>query len=301
LDKIIGFFIFLSVLFAFWGFRSIKAYEMHKLRSSLDGNFTVEEEQKEKKPFQIPFLNSLYVDFKKAGFRIGIIEFTLLVAVIVVMGYAIVSFLLSSTFGFVGMGISLLAFRLWIRGRMKKRTLLLRGQFANALVRMANMVKVQVPLEESIRLVAEKVADPLKSELDRIYQYFLAERNIIKALKMVEEQMPLEEFHLFVISAEINQEVGGNLAELMEKLALTIGDKQEMDKKLQAYSVQGKNSATTIALLPVFAFVFFRLVAPAFIAPMTSSTLGQIILLICFSSILFGWWYVRKLVDVTLD
>jgi tight adherence protein B len=300
-DKIIGFFIFLSVVFAFWGFRSIKSHKLYKLRSSLDGNFTVEEEQKEKRPFQIPLLNSLYVDFKKAGFRIGMIEFSLIVAIVMVIGNVAFSFLLSTGFGMVGMGISLLAFRLWIRGRMKKRTLLLRGQFANALVRMANAMKAQVPLEETIRLVSEKVADPLKSELVRTHQYFLTEQSIIKALKMVEEQMPLEEFHLFVISAEINQEVGGNLAELMEKLALTIGDKQEMDKKLQAYSVQGKNSATTIALLPVFSFVFFRLVAPDFMAPMTSSSLGQIILLYCFSSILFGWWYVRKLVDVTLD
>jgi len=300
--NLIGLLVFFSVMFTFLGLRSLKRFRVEELKRSLDGNYTVQtKEEKEKKPIYFPFFTPLFVQFKKAGFRLKGIEFSLILVVIAIMGYFIFSYLMSSSYGLIGSAIAIIVFRVWIHGQVKKRTLLLRGQFANALVRMASSLKAQIPLEEAIRMVTDSVPEPLKTEFIRIYQYHQTERSIIKALKIVSEQIPLEEFHLFVISAEIHREVGGDLPELMEKLSITINDKQDSDKKLQAYSVQGKNNAMTVGLLPIGFFLFFKIFVPEFMDPLTSTTTGQFILFYCFSSILFGWWYVRKMADVTLD
>jgi len=299
--SLVGFFTFFSVLFLFLGYRSHRNYRMQSLRSSIDGNFTIENEEKERKPVSIPFYSTFFTEFKKAGFRAGNREFTLICVIVSILGYLILTFLISSSYGVLGIGVGLLAFRIWLRGRIKKRTILMRGQFSNALVRMANSMRSQVPLHETIRIVTEKVGEPLQSEFLRIYQYYQTERNMVKALKMVQDQIPLEEFKLFVTSYEIHQQVGGNFPDLMDKLSVTIGEKQEMDRKLQAHSIQGKQNARMIGMLPIVVFIAMRLIAPDLMEPMTQSPTGQFILFYCFCSIGFGWYIVNRMTDVTLD
>jgi tight adherence protein B len=103
---------------------------------------------------------------------------------------------------------------------------------------------------------------------------------------------------MFVVSLSVQQETGGNLAEILENLSKVIRERAAMMLKVRALSSEGRMTAVVLTILPVIAFTmlflgnarFFLDVAddPAFIP-------GFVILLIWY---VIGFFWIRRMIDL---
>lgn len=299
MTNLIGYLVFAAVLMSYLGYRTYQLNRTREIYSAISG---VEQEFKEeKKEFNIPFFTKLYRDVLKSGFKLNPFEFTLMLLLIVLLGYFSFTITLDSTYGPIGAFIFIIMYKVYINGRLKKRIYVMREQFSSTLGRMSNYMKAHLSLEEALRQAVVKIDNPLRAELEKVLQIYETENNIIKALRSAEPYIPLDEYKLFVMGAEINREMGGNFPNLLEKMVQTVREKQEIAREIRTSSAHGKATASLVGILAIGTFCFFRFFLPSYLAPLLSSSLGLFILFYCIVSILLGWYIIRQMSDVSLE
>lgn len=295
---IVGLCVFLSVICLYLGYRATQKERINILRRELESRY---EQPEVKKHITIPLLSDMHQGMRKTGLDISFRDFLILVVVFMTLGYLTFSWLLSAGYGMAGAVVFLIALRIWIALRIKSRKQLIREQFSRTLIRISNLMKAHVSLEEAIFQSIDKTESPMKEELIRINSNYKTSNNIITALKQSIDFMPIDEYKLFVMSAEINREVGGDFAALLEKLVATVSDKQALAQKIQSYAAHGKMTGNIIGGLAIGAFLFFRIFIPEYIQPLLDSQLGLFILFYCIVSIALGWYIIRRMSDVSID
>ena len=98
----------------------------------------------------------------------------------------------------------------------------------------------------------------------------------------------------------VQQQVGGNLSEILDTLAETIRERQKIIRTVKTLSAQGKMSGIVVGIIPLVLLATFSVMSPEYVAPMFKTTLGHIILFFAATLQIIGFLVIRKLVDIKL-
>jgi tight adherence protein B len=98
----------------------------------------------------------------------------------------------------------------------------------------------------------------------------------------------------------INSEVGGNLSEILEKLAETIRERLKIRRQIRVYTAQGRLSGYVLALMPLAAFLMLNIMLPEYEKRLFTEKLGNIMLIIAVVMQLFGFLVIRKIIDIRI-
>jgi tight adherence protein B len=158
------------------------------------------------------------------------------------------------------------------------------AEFPNAIDIIVRGIKSGLPLADCIRIIAAEAQEPLKSEFKAIVEAQTLGLSIGDACARLFKRMPISEANFFVIVIQIQQKAGGNLSEALGNLSRVLRERKKMKDKVSALSMEAKASAWIIGSLPFIVAVMVQLSSPGFIAPLFSTQLGHIMLLIA------GFW-----------
>jgi tight adherence protein B len=98
----------------------------------------------------------------------------------------------------------------------------------------------------------------------------------------------------------INSEVGGNLAETLDKLAETIRERLKIRRQVKVYTAQGRLSGYLLAILPVVSFLLINFLIPGYEDVLTKEKPGQYILALAALMQLTGFLFIRKIVKIRI-
>jgi len=118
------------------------------------------------------------------------------------------------------------------------------------------------------------------------------------ALQAMADRWDLDDMRMFVVSLSVQNETGGNLAEILENLSTVIRERASMMMKVRALSSEGRMTAIMLTGLPIFAFTTLFLANPGFYLDVSDDPaflpgfLGLILLYI------IGFISIRRLVDL---
>jgi tight adherence protein B len=118
------------------------------------------------------------------------------------------------------------------------------------------------------------------------------------ALQAMAERWDMEDMRMFVVSLSVQNETGGNLAEILENLSKVIRERHSMMLKVRALSSEGRMTATMLTILPLFTFVMLFLFSPRFFLDVANDPwfvpgFGFLILLY-----FTGFYIMRRMVDL---
>ena len=124
---------------------------------------------------------------------------------------------------------------------------------------LAGALRVGLGLRQAIILVTEEVPDPARREFMRVIGRTNIGISIIDALDELAKSMPSSEMNMFAKVVRVQQQTGGDLAKVLERLAATIRDRRRVFRKMGALTAQGRFGAFIIGALPVLvgSFVVF--------------------------------------------
>ena len=91
-------------------------------------------------------------------------------------------------------------------------------------------------------------------------------RDVVDAMKAMADRVRSEDFGWVVPAIEINREVGGDLAEVLDTVAKTIRDRADLRRQVKTLSAEGKFSAYVLLSLPVAITLIIRASNPTYIA-----------------------------------
>jgi tight adherence protein B len=177
----------------------------------------------------------------------------------------------------------------------QQRSAKLSEQLPDALDMMSRSLRAGHALPSSFKLVATEMPPPVSIEFGRAFE----EQNLGLAFERAVVQMTRRaptngDLKLFAVSVIIQKETGGNLVEIIEKIAETIRSRYRFYGKLKALTAEGRVSAWVIGVLPFAAGLAALLVNPEYISQLVTKPMGRMFLLYAMGSWLVGVYLLRK-------
>ena len=160
----------------------------------------------------------------------------------------------------LGMGIG--AVYMWVNGKAKKRLALIEEQLPDAVELMVRSLRVGHPFSAAVGIVAKEVADPLGSEFGVIADEAAYGRDISESLKALAERMDMQDLRFLAVAVTIQQQSGGNLAEILEGLSKVIRARFKLFRRVKAITAEAKWSGMFLSGFPLVALVAINVLQP---------------------------------------
>lgn len=181
----------------------------------------------------------------------------------------------------------------------QQRSVKLSEQLPDALDMMSRSLRAGHALPSSFKLVATEMPPPVSIEFGRAFEEQNLGMPFERAVVQMTRRAPTNgDLKLFAVSVIIQKETGGNLVEIIEKIAETIRSRYRFYGKLRALTAEGRVSAVVIGVLPFVAGLATFLVNPAYMSALFTTSLGKIFLLHAVASWVLGVVLLRKTAQV---
>ncbi|MGV8987462.1 MAG: type II secretion system F family protein [Cypionkella sp.] len=159
-----------------------------------------------------------------------------------------------------GMGIG--GVYVWINNKAKKRMALLEEQLPDAVELMVRSLRVGHPFSSAIANVAKEVADPLGTEFGVIADEASYGRDVAETLKAFAERLDSQDLRFLAVAVTIQQQSGGNLAEILDGLAKVIRARFKLFRRVKAITAEAKWSGMFLSAFPIGALVMINVIQP---------------------------------------
>jgi len=181
----------------------------------------------------------------------------------------------------------------------QKRTRQLQAQLPDVLMVIASSLRAGHSFLQALDMVTKEVGDPSAHEFNRAVTEIRLGRPVQDALGAMAGRIGSDDFEWAIMAINIQRQVGGNLAELLETVAGTIRERATLRRQVRVLSGEGRISVTILTVLPILLATYIFLVVPSYIQTLFDKTIGLILLI--GSGLLMGLGYVWMKRIVKLD
>ncbi|WP_375153941.1 type II secretion system F family protein [Pseudarthrobacter phenanthrenivorans] len=150
----------------------------------------------------------------------------------------------------------------------------------------------------AIDAAAAESPSPTAQEMRRIVTETSLGRDLLSALNDTAERMESEDFVWIAQAIQINREVGGNLAEVLDQVNETIRERSEIKGHIKALAAEGKFSAYILMAMPVAIIAMLMVISPGYMDVMFTEVLGWILIGASVVFMTIGALWLRKIVDL---
>ncbi|HXL09062.1 MAG TPA: type II secretion system F family protein [Candidatus Bathyarchaeia archaeon] len=171
-------------------------------------------------------------------------------------------------------------------------------QMPDGLDMISQALQAGLGLTQAMVFISKEMPDPLGTE----FSVFIEEVNLglplADALKKLEERMALPEVRLFNTALMVQREVGGSLAELLNKLADIIRDRFRIERLIKSLTGQNRMSAWVVCSIPPFLAVVMYIREPEIMNDMFSDPMGRMMMAAALVLEMLGIFVFRKFIKV---
>lgn len=166
--------------------------------------------------------------------------------------------------------------KLYLRFKRKRFQNAFLDELPNAVEAIVRGVKSGLPLNDSMRVIAKEVKDPVRSEFQRVLDQQAVGKSMSEAIQILFERVPLPEVNFFVVVITVQQQAGGSLSEALGNLARVLRNRKKMKQKVKAMSSEAKASAGIVGSLPFIVAILVTLTTPTYLAPLIETPIGML-------------------------
>lgn len=180
-------------------------------------------------------------------------------------------------------------------------------QLADTLLLMANGLHAGFSFLQSLEMVSREAPQPICFEFERVVQEVSVGMPINDALQNMADRIQSMDLNLMVTAVNIQREIGGGLAEILETIAEVINERLRTRREIRVLTTQGRLSGAILALLPVIIGFLIHLStkmgtpdASSFIEPLLYDPRGQVMLGIAFILQITGFFVIMRIVSIRI-
>ncbi|MBU2865579.1 type II secretion system F family protein [Pacificibacter marinus] len=151
----------------------------------------------------------------------------------------------------VALGMGVTAVFVWINNKAKKRMSMIEEQLPEAVELMVRSLRVGHPFSSALTIVSKEVPDPLGTEMGVIADESAYGRDVGEALKDMAERLDMQDMRFLAVAVSIQQQSGGNLAEVLEGLSKVIRSRFKLFRRVKAITAESKWSGMFLSLFPL--------------------------------------------------
>ena len=214
----------------------------------------------------------------------------------VVLLFAIALMALQSWLAAVGLAATaLLAFWMYLQHRIRRNEAIFDRQLLDALGLACQSLRAGHPLIGSFRLIADQIGPPIGPLFADLCQRQALGADLEDAIREVAQASDNHDMEIFATSVSIQLRSGGNLVEMMERLATVIRDRTRLSRRVRVLTAQTQFSKRVLLAMPFVVFAGVSLLNPDYLAPLFNTTKGHIMLALSGTGLLIGAWAMNRM------
>lgn len=185
-----------------------------------------------------------------------------------------------------------------VQQKRKKRLAQLEEQFPEALDFLARSMRAGHAFSISLEMLGEELADPLGQEFRALFNEQNLGAPLDIALRNFNGRVPLLDVRFFTSSVLLQKQTGGNLSEILSRLAYVIRERFRLKGQVKAASAHGRLTATILTLLPVGTMLALLLVAPGYLQGMAEDKDGKWMIGGAIAAQILGNFFIKKIINI---
>lgn len=187
---------------------------------------------------------------------------------------------------------------LYVKHKRKKRLERLEEQFPEALDFLARSMRAGHAFSISLEMLGEELEDPLGMEFRALFNEQNLGAPLDVALRNFGERVPLLDARFFISSVLLQKQTGGNLSEILSRLAYVIRERFRLKGQVKAASAHGRLTATILTILPVATMVGLLVVAPGYLQGMAADPDGKWMIGGAIVAQILGNFFIKKIINI---
>jgi tight adherence protein B len=251
-----------------------------------------------------PFAQKWRTQLARADLKLTVAEFAALHVVSVIgffaFGYFVLfrgDLIMSIVAGFIGFFFP----RIYVSRQTSQRLVRFENQLPDTLGLWVNALRSGFSVLQAMEAISRDAPEPTATEFKRVVQEVQLGIDVEDALEHLLARVESDDLDLVVTAVNIQREVGGNLAEILETISHTVRERVKIKGEIRVLTSQGRATGYLISGLPIAVALFLSVIQPGFMNPMFESrTCGWPLLGIGLALIGMGMAAIQKIVNIEI-
>ncbi|WP_269938210.1 type II secretion system F family protein [Arthrobacter sp. HY1533] len=241
---------------------------------------------------------SLGTTLELAGVKARPADFIIWVAAVTALSAVMLTLLELPILAFLALGVVPLLAWAFLKFRTERRQTAFDDQLGDTLQLLSGGMRAGHSMMHAIDAAAADSDAPMSEELARVVNETRLGRDTGESLMATAARMHSEDFSWVAQAIEINREVGGDLAEVLDHVGNTIRDRNQIRRQVNSLSAEGRTSALVLFCLPVVLSTAMALISPSYFAPLFKSPFGLVVLVVSLVLMGLGGLWLRAVVKI---
>lgn len=250
------------------------------------------------------FAVKILTDLARADLKLTVAEYIML-NVISVLGLGALAFLIYRGNWFFALGGAVAGFflpRFYVRFKQRQRLNAFNDQLSDAINLLANGLRSGYSLLQAMDSVSQELPNPMSYEIRRVVQEVGLGIPYQRAFSNLLRRMPSDDLDLMITAINIQHEIGGNLAEILETIGHTIRERVRIKGEIRVLTAQQMISGYVISFLPIgLGLVLFAMnqeYMGRMFRPGDTQPCGYIMIGIGVTIIVLGFLAIKKIIEI---
>jgi tight adherence protein B len=187
---------------------------------------------------------------------------------------------------------------LYLIRRRNKRLKRLTDQLPDVFELLSQALRAGNSLASAMQLIAKELPDPAGTEFGRVFHEQNLGLKIEDALRNLADRVGVLDVRFFVTAVLIQRQVGGDLAEVLDKISSVIRERIQLFGTIRALTAEGRLSGYVLLGLPVLVFFVLMYVNPSYMSMLITDPTGKTMLTVAIVMQLMGWAMIKKIVNI---
>jgi len=187
---------------------------------------------------------------------------------------------------------------LFVRFKRRRRFSEFEEQFPEALDFLARSMRAGHAFSISLEMLGDESPDPLGLEFRTLFNEQNLGAPLDVALANMERRLPLVDVRFFISSILLQKQTGGNLSEILTRLAHVIRERFRLKGQVKAASAHGRLTAMILTLMPLALMMGMFVVAPGYLDGMAKDPDGKWLIVAAIAGQLVGYYFIRRIIRI---
>lgn len=188
----------------------------------------------------------------------------------------------------------------YLQSKIDARNRAFINDFPDVLDMIVRSVRSGFPLNTALNMVADNMEAPVSTEFRQVVDEIALGRTLDDALLRLNQRIDEPDVKFFIVVLRVQQETGGNLAEVISNLSNVIRKRKQLRLKIRAMTSEGRATGYILAAIPVVMFLALYFMTPGFLDSMLNTSTGHLLLGIAAGLIILSQVIVRKMLNVEI-
>lgn len=197
----------------------------------------------------------------------------------------------------VALGLGFLPFK-WIAMRKAARMKEFERQLPEALELVGRALKAGHTFSSGMGMVVSEFADPIRIEFQKTMDEINFGMGVTVALDNLMDRVDCPDLNFFVVSVKIQNETGGNLAEIVGNIAWLIRERLKLKGRIRVLSAEGRMAAWVLCLLPMAVCGAVQVINPGYMSQLFTDPFGMVLVYLASGLMTMGVLVIRKMVRI---